>query len=258
VEEAVCDAVFRYQLQQPLADAPRPLCYDVARQGRDPDDAFLGRLRAFASDVQPLSHCRVSMRDGVVDRISGVRGVIVQVTRLSWVHSPAVDVIGGYDLTPRHAASFRYHVKHEGATGPSRPPTSSGGRDPAPPLTRRRGGQRSPLIPARGTGGAWQRPRRSPEAAPQRHRATRDASRSGCHRIAGTTPSTSEIDARGAHQRLVQDTGRDRVLFGAVAPGGPHRFRCMTSSLGYLSRSKAMRSRSQTPPDGHGLLHHSR
>jgi hypothetical protein len=114
VEEAVCDAVFRYQLQQPLADAPRPLGYYVARQGRDPDAACLGRLRAFASDVQPLSHCRVSVRDGVVDRISGACGVIVQVTRLTWVHAAAVDVIGGYYLTHRQAAGLRYHVEDDG------------------------------------------------------------------------------------------------------------------------------------------------
>jgi hypothetical protein len=114
LEEAVCDAVFRYQLQQPLADAPRPLCYYVARQGRDPNDAVLGRLRAFASDVQPLSHCRVSARDGVVDRISGARGIIVQVTRLTWVHAAAVDVIGGYYLTHRQAAGLHYHVEYDG------------------------------------------------------------------------------------------------------------------------------------------------
>src|SRR5919108_6081388 len=48
VEEAVCDAVFRYQLQQPLADAPRPLCYYVARQGRDPGRALLGPAEALA------------------------------------------------------------------------------------------------------------------------------------------------------------------------------------------------------------------
>jgi hypothetical protein len=114
LEEAVCDAVFRYQLQRPLADAPRPLGYYGAWQGREPDDACLGRLRAFASDVQPLSRCRVSARDGVVDRISGACGVIVQVSRLTWVHAAAADVVGGYDLTPRHAASFRDHVEHDG------------------------------------------------------------------------------------------------------------------------------------------------
>jgi adenine-specific DNA-methyltransferase len=114
VEEAVCDAVFRYQLQQPLADAPRPLHYYLAWQGRDPDAACLGRLRAFASDVQPLSHCRVSTRDGVIDRISGACGVIVQVTRLTWVHAAAVDVIGGYYLTHRQAAGLRYHVEYDG------------------------------------------------------------------------------------------------------------------------------------------------
>jgi hypothetical protein len=114
LEEAVCEAVFRYQLQQPLTDAPRPLCYYVARQGRDLDDAFLCRFRALTPGVQPPSHCRVSAREGVVDRVTGARGVIVQVTRLIWVHAAAVDVVGGYYLTHRQDAGLRYHVGYDG------------------------------------------------------------------------------------------------------------------------------------------------
>jgi hypothetical protein len=114
LEEAIYEAVFRYQLQQPLTDAPRPLHYYLARQGRDPDDACLGRLRTLGPEVQPLSLCRVSARDGVVDRVTGARGVIMQVTRLTWVHAAAVDVIGGYYLTHRQAAGLRYRVEHDG------------------------------------------------------------------------------------------------------------------------------------------------
>jgi hypothetical protein len=112
LDEVVCDAVFRYQLQQPLADAPHPPRYYVARQGRDPDDALLRRLRALGAEVQPLSQCRVTARSGVVDRATGARGVILQVARLAWVHAAAVDVVGGYYITHRHAAGFRYRVEH--------------------------------------------------------------------------------------------------------------------------------------------------
>ena len=109
--EAVCDAVFRYQLQQPLAEAPHPSRYYVAQQGRDPTDAVLGRLRALGATVQPLSQCRVTAREGVVDRATGARGIIVQVARLTWLHAAAVDVVGGYYLTHRQAAGFRYRVE---------------------------------------------------------------------------------------------------------------------------------------------------
>jgi hypothetical protein len=95
-EAAIYEAVFRYQLHQPLTDAPRPLGYYLAQQGRDPDDACLGRLRTLMPGVQPLSRGRVSARDGGVDRMTGAHGVIVQVTRLTWVHASAVDVLGGY------------------------------------------------------------------------------------------------------------------------------------------------------------------
>jgi hypothetical protein len=114
LEAAVCEAVFHYQLQQPLADAPQRPRYYVTWQGRDPDDALLCQLRARGSEVQPLSQCRVTARDGVVDRKTGARGVILQVARLTWVHAAAADVVGGYYITHRQAASFRYRVAQDG------------------------------------------------------------------------------------------------------------------------------------------------
>ena len=112
--EAVCDAVFCYQLQRLRAEAPQPPHYYVARQERDPNEAVLGRLRALGCAVQPLSQCRVTAREGVVDRTTGARGVIVQVARLTWLHAAAVDVVGGYYITHRHAAGMRYCVEHDG------------------------------------------------------------------------------------------------------------------------------------------------
>jgi hypothetical protein len=109
--EAVCAAVFAYQLRQPLADAPLPLRYYVARQGRDPSGALLGCLQRLAPGVQPFTQCRVSGRDGVVDRVTGARGVILQVARLTWRHATAAEVVGGYYLTHRQAASFRYDLE---------------------------------------------------------------------------------------------------------------------------------------------------
>jgi hypothetical protein len=111
VEAAVCETVFRYQLQQPLSDVPQPLRYYLALRGRDPDEALLRRLGAVRPGVQPFSRCRVTARDGVRDRATRARGVIVQVARLAWEHAAAVDVVGGYYLTHRQAASFRYAVE---------------------------------------------------------------------------------------------------------------------------------------------------
>jgi hypothetical protein len=113
LDVAVCEAVFRYQLQQPLADAPRSPHHYLALQGRDPEAAVLNRLRLLRPEVHPLSHCRVTARDGVVDRATSAHGVILQVARLSWIHAAAVDVVGGYYCTHRHAAGFRYHVVPE-------------------------------------------------------------------------------------------------------------------------------------------------
>jgi hypothetical protein len=114
LETAVCEAVFHYQLQQPLIDPPQIPRYYLALQGRDPGEALLHRLRELTPWVQPFSHCRVTARDGVLDRATGARGVIVQVARLAWVHATAVEVVGGYYLTHRHAAGLRYHVEQDG------------------------------------------------------------------------------------------------------------------------------------------------
>ena len=113
-EAAVCEAVLRYQLQQPLVDHPQVPRYYLALQGRDPDEALLHRLRALTPWVQPLSQCRVTARDGVTDRTTGASGVIVQVARLTWVHRAAADVVGGYYLTHRHAAGLRYRAEPQG------------------------------------------------------------------------------------------------------------------------------------------------
>jgi hypothetical protein len=114
LDEAVCEAVFRYQLQQPFVNQPRPSGYYLALRGRDPDEALLDRLRDLTPTIHPLSQCRVTARDGVLDRATGTRGVIVQIARLAWVHTAAVDVVGGYYITHWHAAAFRYGVEPEG------------------------------------------------------------------------------------------------------------------------------------------------
>jgi len=110
---AVCEAVFRYQLQQPLAAAPQSAHYYLALQERDPEAAILHRLQRLGPAVHPFSHGRVTARDGVIDRATGARGVILQVARLVWVHTAAVDAVGGYYCTHRHAAGFRYHVARD-------------------------------------------------------------------------------------------------------------------------------------------------
>jgi hypothetical protein len=115
LEEAVGETVFAYQLHQPLVDLPQPPRYYLAWCGRDPGEGLLQRLRALTPWIQPLSHCRVTARDGVMDRATGARGIIVQVARLTWLHAAAVEVVGGYYITHRHAAGLRYGVESHGS-----------------------------------------------------------------------------------------------------------------------------------------------
>jgi hypothetical protein len=114
LEAAICEAVFRYQLQQPLVDHPEVPHYYLALRGQDPAEPLLHRLRALTPWVQPLSQCRVTARDGVRDRVTGAAGVIVQVARLTWGPGAAADVVGGYYITHRQATGLRYRVEPQG------------------------------------------------------------------------------------------------------------------------------------------------
>ena len=51
MEVVVCEAVFRYQLQQSLADAPQPPHFFLGLQGRDPEAAVLHRLQRLRPKV---------------------------------------------------------------------------------------------------------------------------------------------------------------------------------------------------------------
>jgi hypothetical protein len=113
LDMAVYEAVFRYQLRQPLVDQPQVPRYYLALQGHDPHEALLRRLRELTPWVQPLSQCRVTARDGVIDRVTGAGGAIVQVARLTWVHGAAADVVGGYYISHRHAAGLLYRVEQQ-------------------------------------------------------------------------------------------------------------------------------------------------
>jgi hypothetical protein len=111
LDAVIAEAVFGYHLQRLLADQPSPLRYYLALCGRDPDEALLRRLQTIAAGVEPRSQCRVSARTGVTDRATGAAGVILEVTSLSWIHVAAVEVVGGYYVTPWHAAALRYRVE---------------------------------------------------------------------------------------------------------------------------------------------------
>jgi hypothetical protein len=112
--EAIYEAVFRYQLDQLMADQSHPSRAYLALQGHDPSPAVMDQFRTHALWVQPLSQCRVSARDGVTDRKTGAEGLIVEVGSLHWLHETAVDVVGGCYETPWRAVARRYRVEYDG------------------------------------------------------------------------------------------------------------------------------------------------
>ena len=113
-DDAIHESVFRYQLQQHAAAQLLPTRYYLALRGHNPGEDLLCRVRVLVSQVQPLSQCRVSARDGVIDRKTGTRGLIVEVKSLRWLYGTVVEVVGGYYATPWQAAAIRYRVEYDG------------------------------------------------------------------------------------------------------------------------------------------------
>jgi hypothetical protein len=113
-DETIYEAVFRYQLDQQMADPWRSSRHYLALQGHDPSPAIMDQVRALVPWAQPLSQCRLSARQGVTDRETGAEGLIVEVGSLHWLHETAVDVVGGCYATPWRATARRYRVEYDG------------------------------------------------------------------------------------------------------------------------------------------------
>jgi hypothetical protein len=113
-DDTIHEIVFRYQLQQHAAAQLPPMRYYLALRGRDPGEDLLSRVQALVSQVQPVSQCRVSARDGVIDRKTGAHGLIIEVSSLGWLHVTAAEVVGGHYAAPWQAATIRYRVEYDG------------------------------------------------------------------------------------------------------------------------------------------------
>ena len=108
-EEAVIEAVFRYQIKRyPLVDFPTAHVHCIAMPGAtDPTPALLARLNP-SGEIRKISDCKVN--SVVTEALTGYRGIVLKVDRLGELNDSEALVEGGYYYDALGARAEVYHL----------------------------------------------------------------------------------------------------------------------------------------------------
>ena len=96
------EAMFRYQFasngsgQQQTANCYYLAIYDAAGKENDPDDAFMKRFAGHKPAVKRRSECETSFEKGVVSKMNGELGLIVNPGVLRWISETEAEIYGYY------------------------------------------------------------------------------------------------------------------------------------------------------------------
>jgi hypothetical protein len=92
-EENIMEAVFRYQIAEERSPEGKGVIFLSVAQDMDPSDDFMRRL-AEMPVVRKISQAN-KRGDGVTDKQTGERGIILDVHRLEWISDAEVRVAVG-------------------------------------------------------------------------------------------------------------------------------------------------------------------
>ncbi len=108
-EEAVFEAVFRYQIEHyPLSNFPSAHIHCVSLPGAtDPTPALLARLNA-SGETRKISDCQVNSE--VKETSTGYRGIVLKVDRIRELNDSEALVEGGYYYDALGARADVYHL----------------------------------------------------------------------------------------------------------------------------------------------------
>ena len=125
-EAAVTEAVFRYLLR-PRRDETLYFLSVGAPEDHDPDDAFMERFAGHQSPVKPVSEATLAgtaqpgsalaaapFPGQVIDRRTGQSGLIVRVSRLTWLSESEARVEASTFAHGLAARGYLYCVASEG------------------------------------------------------------------------------------------------------------------------------------------------
>jgi hypothetical protein len=115
-EADIQEAVFRYQFAQDEFAQSRYQVYFLAFEGnarftnRDPDDVFMNRFDGHQPPVRKASVVAADIMNGVFDKVTGERGIIFQVAKISWANDGGVEVEASITLSRIGATGHKYRV----------------------------------------------------------------------------------------------------------------------------------------------------
>ncbi len=117
-EDDIRDAVFRYQMRHNASALQQKtgafyLSINTLGFDRSPSDGFIARFRGCKPPVRGVACC-IAEADGVRDRRTGDKGIVLRVGRIRWVSSTEVDVDGGYFEGGVSASGNTYRVVKRG------------------------------------------------------------------------------------------------------------------------------------------------
>jgi len=118
-EDDIREAVFRYQFQHNSSIQGRRAgvyCLSVREKNADPQQTFIQRFAGFRPPVRKASDCITDPYKGVLERITGKRGLLFRVRSIKWLSDAKVQVVGGYFEDGLSASGETYTVvrTHDG------------------------------------------------------------------------------------------------------------------------------------------------
>ncbi|MEN6372640.1 MAG: hypothetical protein ABFD64_11585 [Armatimonadota bacterium] len=107
-ENVIKEAVFRYQIKQ---TKDKIYFLSVGETGNaDPSDEFMSRFKNNHPPVKKWSQSKYTSMQGVRDKTTGARGVILTINSIKWKNGMNAEVEGSYFWNVRASAGYRYTV----------------------------------------------------------------------------------------------------------------------------------------------------
>ena len=113
-EQNIREAVFRYQFEHNASGQQQQakIYFLSLGERRSPRDDFMSRFKGHKPPVRKVSGALVNSL-GVVEKKTGRRGLLFQVTGIRWLGQNEVEVEGGYFESGHSASTNVYKVSRE-------------------------------------------------------------------------------------------------------------------------------------------------
>ena len=113
--DEIHEAVFRSLFEKNASGMKDKACaYYISIGEEDPSDSFLARFEGHAPPVRKASGASANKREGVVDKVTGERGLRFTVGEHEWLSDTHVKVEATYYEAGLSAAGYTFELKLKG------------------------------------------------------------------------------------------------------------------------------------------------